>query len=322
MKFRVFLVIALIISTGCSAPLGNFASGTEKINNISCIAVLPFENLSGYGSAGQIVSDIVSMKLMKTGDFSVMTTAEVEDMLEARRILFKNGIPPSEAASIGNILGVQAVFSGIVTSYPSEAGPSGNGSKTAGFKLYFIDVSSGNVLWTGAGDFRSASAPDGQTIPCTTVVQDGVIRLIDQFNSGVNNSAGFSDAVCWNDPNEILAKLVIERHAAETAPPAVPAPAAAGTQVAGIPPANISIINASGVPKLEIKMGILFVQNKFNVSNVISGKKRINRTTIFYKQKYYNQALEISKLLKVQPELVQSDSYNWDITVFIGRDMK
>jgi hypothetical protein len=182
------------------------------------------------------------------------------------------------------------------------------------------------VLWTGSGDFERASAPDGETIPAATVVQDGVSRLLDQFHSSVRNSSGSSDVVCWNDPDRTLARLVMDRHAAATA--SVPGTAAAAsaqsgtTLTAAIPPANVSIINASGIPKLEIKMGILLVKNKFNVSNVITGKKRIPTTTIYYHRTYYAQAVAIAKLLSIRPALVQSDSYNWDITLFIGRDMR
>ena len=327
MKLRRSLILFFLLAAGCSAPLSNFNVSPAQIKNVSCVAVLPFQNSSQNANAGKILSDIVSIKVMSIGDFSVMTRPDVQDILSARGILFKNGISVSDAPAIGKILGVQAVFAGEVTSYPSTENRGGNGNDSVGFKLYFIDVSSGNVLWSGKGDFGQASAPDGETIPYATVAQDGVSQLLDQFHSNVNNSSGASDVVCWNDPDQILSRLVIDRHAAETAsvvPPAAPAGASAAptsAQAANLPPANISIINASGTPRLEIKMGILLVKNKYNVSNVISGKKRMNKTTIFYKQKYYNQAVAIAKLLSIQPELVQSDSYNWDITLFIGKDM-
>ncbi len=321
MKLRPYLIIAVALTAGCSAPISNFNVSPDQIKNMSCVAVLPFENLSGKSSAGLIASDIVSIKMMTTGDFSVMTRAEAQDMLDARRIIFKSGIPVQDAAGMGRILGVQAVFAGVVTSYPSEKGAGWDGADTFGLKLYFIDTSSGNVLWTGSGNFKSAFSPEGQPIPYTAVVQDGVTKLLNQFHSSVNNSSGSSDVVCWNDPDQILSKLVIERQSARTAPAVAPA-AQAGVQVANLPSANVSIINASGVPKMEIKMGILLVKNKFNVSNVISGKKRMNKTTIFYKQAYYTQAVAIAKLLTVQPDLIQSNSYNWDITLFIGSDMR
>ncbi len=327
MKLNSYFIILFLLVAGCAAPLSSFNSSPAQIKNISCVAVLPFENLSQNGNAGQIVSDIVSVKVMGIGDFSVMTRTEVQDMLNARGIIFKSGIPVSDASVIGKILGVQAVFAGVVTSYPSEHAADRNRNNTIGFKMYFIDVPSGSILWSGAGNFRSASPPEGETIPYTTVVQDGVTKLLDQFHSSVNNSSGSSDVVCWNNPDQILAKLVIDRNTIAIAPASAHAgttpSATTATQVAAnIPPANVSIINASGIPKLEIKMGILLVKNKFNVSNVISGKKRMNKTTIFYKQKFYNQAVAIVKLLPVQPKLVQSDSYNWDITLFIGSDMK
>ncbi|MCL4469043.1 MAG: LytR C-terminal domain-containing protein [Deltaproteobacteria bacterium] len=324
MKLLRYATLFLLLAAGCSAPLSNFNVSPAQIKAVSCVAVLPFQNSSHNSNAGKIVSDIVSIKVMGIGDFSVMTRPDVQDILSARGILFKNGIPVSDAPAIGKILGVQAVFAGVVTSYPSTESSGGNGNDPVGLKLYFIDVSSGNVLWTGKGDFSQASPPDQETIPYATVAQDGVTQLLDQFHSNVNNSSGASDVVCWNDPDQILSRLVIDRHAAETAPAVqagVPA-AATGVQAANVPPANVSIINASGIPRLEIKMGILLVKNKYNVSNVISGKKRMNKTTIFYKQKYYNQAVAIAKLLHIQPEFVQSDSYNWDITLFIGKDMK
>ncbi len=312
MKRSAYLVLFLLLAAGCAEPLSSFRSSPQDIKNISCVAVLPFQNLSGNGNAGAIVSDIVSIKAMEIGDFSIMTRAEVQDMLQSRGILFKQGIPVSEAPDVGKILGVQAVFAGTVTHYPS--GSTGSGRSVA-LKMYFIDVPSGSVLWSGSGDFSPASAPDGETIPSTTVAQDGVDKLLDQFHGGVNNSSGSSDVVCWNNPDEILAKLVMDRHAAATPGAQVQ------TSAKAVPPANVSIINASGTPRLEIKMGILLVKNKFNVSNVISGKKRMNKTTIFYKPGYDTQAAAIAKLLTVHPVLVQSESYNWDITLFIGSDM-
>jgi polysaccharide biosynthesis protein PelC len=332
-------VIAVILSSGCAPSISSdFLILAANVNNINCIAVLPLENNTQYNDAGNVISDILSVALMNQGGFNVMDSMEVERVLRERGIYTPDGISPENAAGMGIILGVQAVFTGKVTQYiykPSSLATEG-AIPLADFSLSLIDTATGQTIWTGKGAFSPSGVLAEGTTPITDVVQDGVTQLLDAFYSGIGQKPAAPQGMCWYDPNTIFSRVVVANQATPLyaeGRQSAPATGPAQQQVASVkmpeqppreqlPPAKVSVLNASGNPKAAVSVGVTLIKNKISVVNVSAQKPMEPRSAIYYKPVYQEQALAMAKLFRGVPRVASSQNYQWDITLVIGTDFK
>ncbi|MCL4479286.1 MAG: DUF799 family lipoprotein [Deltaproteobacteria bacterium] len=330
MRYKALFIAFLMFITGCAeATTSNFLLPSYTVNNINCIAVLPPENTSQNPDAGNIIADILSIGVMHKGGFDVMDRMEVERVLKERGIYMPNGIAPDNAANIGRILGVQAVFAGTVSEYrykPSSIATEG-ADPVASFSLSLIDTATGQTIWSGKGNFSASGMLASGTEPLTNVAQDGVESLLDDLYDGIGARAHVPQRVCWYDPNVIFARVMMTPQPPPQQQVAVAAPAPQVQQTPvqqriQVPPAKVSILNASGNKNASTMVGFTLIKNKINVVNVSVQRGIKPRSIIYYKPYYYEQALHIGGLLKIMPELVQSGAYSWDITLIIGRDLR
>ena len=345
MSGRLIFVFFLFLA-GCSYTVSSdFLVPVASVDNISCIAVLPLKNKTQDPNAGNAMADILSIDLMKHQDFSVMDRMEVERVLRERDIYTPDGISPDDAAGMGIILGVQAVFAGEVTRYyyqPSSL-PTEGAVPTIQLSLSLIDTATGQVLWTGKGTFTPSGLLAEGTPPITDVAQKGIEALLESFYNGINPMTEASSGVCWYDPNTLFSRVIVAQpQLPQTPRPAVQAPRQLQAQPAyrpaapqqeqrtasverpqvQMPPAKVSILNASGNPRASMLVGVTLIKDKINVVNVSTEKYLKPRTVVYYRANYYEQALHIAKLLRKMPQLVESPTYKWDITVMIGKDLK
>ncbi|MGC8579278.1 MAG: CsgG/HfaB family protein [bacterium] len=334
---RSLLIVVIIFTMGCSSSVtSNFLLPASSVNNIGCVAVLPLKNKTQDPNAGNVLADILSIDLMKHGNFSVMDRMEVERVLRERDIYTPDGISPEDASGIGVILGVQAVFSGEVTKYyykPSSL-PTEGAVPTVEFTLSLIDTATGQTIWTGNGTFTPSGIIAEGTPPITEVAQDGIKDLLGSFYESIGPVAEASSNVCWYDPNIIFSRVIIARpqvpqpQQPSYTPPAQPKPqqqqriASVEKPRVQVPPAKVSILNASGNPRASMLVGVALIKDKINVVNVSTEKYTKPKTIIYYQPDYYDQALHIGRLLKKMPELVESRAYKWNITLVIGKDLK
>ncbi len=340
MKISSRLIIAFFIFiSGCSSTISSdFLMPAASVNSISCIAVLPLKNNTQDPNAGNVLSDILSIDLMKHNDFNVMDRMEVERVFRERDIYTPDGISPDDAAGMGIILGVQAVFAGEVTQYfykPSSL-PTQGAVPTIQMKLSLIDTATGQVLWTGTGTFTPSGLIAEGTTPITDVAQEGIEALLDSFYNGISPRFESPSRVCWYDPNTIFSRVIVARpqipqspRAPQAAQPAPrPAPtaqqrvASVGRPQVQVPRAKVSILNASGNPRASMLVGVTLIKDKINVVNVSTEKFVKPKTIVYYRANYYEQALHVAGLLRKMPQLVESPTYQWDITVMIGKDLR
>ncbi len=334
------IAIALIVVSGCASSVSSeFLLPSESVNNVSCIAVLPLKNETQDPQAGDVVSDILSIELMQRGGFNVMDRMEVERALGERDIRVPHGIAPEDAAGVGIILGVQAVLTGRVTRYvyrPSAL-PTEGAVPAADFSLSLIDTTTGQTIWKGSGKFAPSGLLAMGTTPLTDVVQDGVERLLDSLYSGIGQRAETSGGMCWYNPNTILSGLVVASRPVYPAfrPAVAPVQQPVRQQVASVrppeqksqvvqatAPAKVSILNASGNPRVSALIGITLIKNKINVVNVSVEKVPVPSSVIYYTPAYHDQALAIAGMLKKAPKLVQMGTAKWNITIIVGKDYR
>ncbi len=152
-KIKVYLILMILSVNSCGYTFrSNHIADTENWSRIKCVAVMPFQNLTEYPKAGEIMSDIIATEFYITQRFGVAERTEVQRFIEAVGLTVPQEIDATFARKIGELMNVDAVLMGSVTEFWyrnarqkfSEEEP----IVGAGFKL--IDVKTGEVLWSSS----------------------------------------------------------------------------------------------------------------------------------------------------------------------------
>lgn len=161
MKARaVFPVLALsalfLCSVSCSKKVSTFVHPTADFGLIERVAVLPFENLTGDGTAAEKVRQIVIIELLSSGAVQVVDVGEVGRGLRA--VSIGNAAQPSreDVRKLGRELEVQALLGGSVQEYASGRGASAATNVSLVFRL--IETDSGEVIWSSSASKTGVGA--------------------------------------------------------------------------------------------------------------------------------------------------------------------
>jgi TolB-like protein len=139
------LSFLLIFIYGCGAP-EYFVRPKTDISNIKRVAVLPFENFTSDGYAGEKIRRVVITELLSRG-IDVIEPGEVTRILTEARIRSLGSINVSEIQNIGKTLGVEAVMMGSVEAFGISGGISVTYPEVT-INLMLIETSSGNIIWS------------------------------------------------------------------------------------------------------------------------------------------------------------------------------
>jgi curli biogenesis system outer membrane secretion channel CsgG len=118
---RFIALLCLAVMIGCSSArprvIDNYfrsESLTNKKNHT--LVVLPFENHSKVEKAGHNVSEEFNIQLGRTGYFTMVERARIEDILDEQDFLPER-IDQETAVRIGKLLGARTVVLGTVSTY-------------------------------------------------------------------------------------------------------------------------------------------------------------------------------------------------------------
>ena len=142
------------------------------------VTVLPFENLSDYQNASDIVADMFSTALYSTQRFSVMERAESARRLKLAKVELPEVIDRATALKIGRALHQEGVFYGTITEYgylfyPDDA--------VVGLRIHLLDVQSGQIVWTGIFNDQNRGLLQGNDEPISGLAQAGTLQLVRQI---------------------------------------------------------------------------------------------------------------------------------------------
>lgn len=143
----IALVMGVLLSlSGCAkAPIGYLKPGVT-VSQISSLAVLPFDNISGHPDAGKKVVNLLLTELASTELFEIAEVGEVEKCLRRLRIRTIAEIDLSKLQNLGEQLNVQAIMVGSVDEYEvrqerSETVP------VVAISARILEVQTGDILW-------------------------------------------------------------------------------------------------------------------------------------------------------------------------------
>ena len=154
---KILIFTSLLFCFGCASSTEFVRPGTD-FNKYRRIAVMPLVDFPNYPQSGIQVSDLISMRLMTT-DATILDRTQVSNLISELKLGMSGLIDENTAPRIGNILGVQALFSGSVNKWQTVcnniqivagAAPAILCTSAAGITLKLIDVETGRIVWTGS----------------------------------------------------------------------------------------------------------------------------------------------------------------------------
>lgn len=121
---------------------------------INVVAVIPFQEQAEVGisllDAQKFTNELIRALELRSS-LDLVEKAKVEDLVKDSSVSLMS---PAQAKAIGEKLGSQGVLYGRFSKFVNRAGSSLGADDNAaiGFRLWLVDVKSGEVLWTGSYD--------------------------------------------------------------------------------------------------------------------------------------------------------------------------
>jgi len=146
----VFLCAGIL--GGCaSGPTTSFVNENVSFGYIQKIAVLPFENHTQEGFAGERIRDIVTTEVLSRGLFEVAEKGDLERFLREEMVVREHySLDQATAKRLVPRLNAQAYLAGAVDDFKEMR----NGSYSypiVAVTLRLVDSESGKIIWQASG---------------------------------------------------------------------------------------------------------------------------------------------------------------------------
>jgi curli biogenesis system outer membrane secretion channel CsgG len=110
-------------------------------------------NGTNYVSAGKdggrVIADLFSAEFSRLNNIAIIERSRISNVLDEQALQQSGVIQAEKAASVGKLLGADAVVMGELTDYVSWSNLAGYGS-TISFSVRMIDVQTGKVILNGS----------------------------------------------------------------------------------------------------------------------------------------------------------------------------
>lgn len=155
-SFRILPLAAALLAASGILPAPAEAQPRPRI------AVVGFENNSSFNAWGDrlglAAQDELTTQLVRSGAFSVIERAQLEQILNEQRLGMSGAVDPRTAARIGEILGVNYVLMGSITQFSIERHEGRLGPVSASYSeaesildVRVVDVNSAEILMVADG---------------------------------------------------------------------------------------------------------------------------------------------------------------------------
>jgi len=188
MKLSVLAISVLVlILSGCGHTLErNYVKSESTIENIKTVAVMPFENLTKFPDAGEIVAELFTTELYQSTHFKILDRNQAKRIMREKKITPPQVIDRRFAQNIGKILEVDGVFMGSVSEYwyrleTKRRRPAGE-EPAVGINVRLIDVDSGAVVWASSHSRSSYDAFTSDRDHINRVAQIVVANMVDSLD--------------------------------------------------------------------------------------------------------------------------------------------
>lgn len=189
---KLLFLIALAALTGACGKSIHTESIKPQVlfEPVHCVAVMPFENLTPYPRAGDIVADFFAGELYARRQFRVIDRMEVQQAARRVNLRIPNRVSSDFARKLGEQLNVDGVFYGSVSEYwyPNTAGTDQTdqllkGDEPAvGINARMIAVETGEMLWSSSASRSSYSVVADRRDPLSRIAQVLITKMMEQLS--------------------------------------------------------------------------------------------------------------------------------------------
>jgi len=118
-KMRTKFLFLFLLTYSCSPRPTIYVKNKLLIKKGEKIAILPFTNLTDTPGAGEKLSNLFLVEILRRGRISVVDPGIVESFLSKERIRLLDRLPPQSIEKIGSSLEVRYIVVGTVLEYHS-----------------------------------------------------------------------------------------------------------------------------------------------------------------------------------------------------------
>lgn len=142
---------------GCGPKRTVFLDTAADFGAVRRVAVLPFENLTGDGTAGEKVQQLFIIELLALEVVEVVDPGEVARVLAEEQIDDVRLVGADEVAALAERLEVQAIVLGSVQEFGMDRG-AGVNSPQVSLTCRMLEADGGSALWSVAVSRKGAGA--------------------------------------------------------------------------------------------------------------------------------------------------------------------
>ena len=186
MRTLLAIAMAAILTAGCGHTLKrDYQAPGAGIASLETVAVLPFENLTRFPDAGEIVAELFTTELYRTDNFQVMDRNQVKRLMREKMIVPPVVVDRLAAQKIGEALEVDGVLIGSVSEYwyrlaKRSRRPDGE-EPAVGINARLVDVKSGEVVWASSHSRSSYDAFAADRDHLNRIAQITVANMADSL---------------------------------------------------------------------------------------------------------------------------------------------
>lgn len=145
------LCLFLIVFLSCyPRPPRVYVRSELDPSELKRIAVLPFDNLSGEEGAGESVTEIFTLELMRTGRFDVAEPGRVKTAVKERRIRTTRDMDLQAAKWLGETLDLNLILVGSVLDFEIQDFQNKR-VPVVTVILRLVQANTGTTLWSVCG---------------------------------------------------------------------------------------------------------------------------------------------------------------------------
>lgn len=189
MNKAVILILAagMVALSGCGHTLRrDYMAAKETVTSLKTVAVLPFENLTKFPDAGEIVAELFTTELYRINDFRIMDRNQVKRLMREKQITPPQVIDRLSAQEIGRALGVDGVLIGSVSEYwyrlERRSRKPGGEEPAVGINARLVEVESGEVIWASSHSRSSYDVFSSDRDHLNRVAQITVSNMVDSLD--------------------------------------------------------------------------------------------------------------------------------------------
>ncbi len=168
-------VAVAILLAGCGNQfVRNYVAGPEQFEPVAVVAVAPFENLTDFPNAGEVVSDIFAAELITLGRYKVIERETTVRLTSEAQLPWPPLVDRSYAVELGRKIQADAVVIGTVNEYNYRLDKLRQSPRepAVSYSIRMINVRSGAVIWAATMTSSSYDVFTSERDPVNRIAQE------------------------------------------------------------------------------------------------------------------------------------------------------